>query len=100
MLRLTYKRIPPAKIFFFHTNTVFPPFFNPLSANPTKWLKTLKQFIGNLPMNCLSVFGYFVKLALKGLITMLHLNISQKITLMKMTLLAWMRSLYFSFMRL
>ena len=42
--------------------------FNPLSANPTKWLNTLKQFIGNLPTNCLSVFDHFVGLALKGLI--------------------------------
>ena len=44
------------------------PSFNPLSANPTKWSNTLKQFIGNLPMNCLSVFDHFVKLALKGII--------------------------------
>ena len=29
---------------------------------------TLKQFIGNLPTNCLSVFDHFVGLALKGLI--------------------------------
>ena len=41
---------------------------NPLSANPTKWPNTLKQFVGKLPTNCLSVFGRFVKLALKGLI--------------------------------
>ena len=41
---------------------------NPLSANPTKWSNTLKQFVGNLPTNCLSVFDYFVKLVLKGLI--------------------------------
>ena len=40
---------------------------NPLSANPTKWSNTLKQFVGNLPMNCLSVFDQFVKLVLKGL---------------------------------
>ena len=40
---------------------------NPLSGNPTKWSDTLKQFIGNLPTNCLSVFDHFVKLALKGL---------------------------------
>ena len=33
--------------------------FNPISANPTKWSNTLKQ--------CLSVFGHFVGLALKGL---------------------------------
>ena len=42
--------------------------FNPLSANPTKRSNTLKQFVGNLPTNCLSVFDYFVGLALKGLI--------------------------------
>ena len=41
--------------------------FNPLSANPTKWPNTLKQFVGKLPTNCLSVFDHFVKLALKGL---------------------------------
>ena len=40
---------------------------SPLSANSTKWLNTLKQFVGNLPTNCLSVFDHFVKLALKGL---------------------------------
>ena len=40
---------------------------NSLSANPTKRSNTLKQFIGNLPKNCLSVFDHFVKLALKGL---------------------------------
>ena len=40
---------------------------NPLSANPTKWLNTLKQFGGKLPTNCLSVFDHFVFLALKGL---------------------------------
>ena len=36
---------------------------NPLSANPTKWSNTLKQFLGYL-----SVFDHFVGLALKGLI--------------------------------
>ena len=40
---------------------------NSLSANPTKWSNTLKQFLGKLPTNCLSVFDHFVKLALKGL---------------------------------
>ena len=34
-----------------------------LSANPTKWSNTLKQFLGNLPC----VFDHFVELALKGL---------------------------------
>ena len=38
-----------------------------LSANPTKWSNTLKQFVGKLPTNCLSVFGPFVGFALKGL---------------------------------
>ena len=40
---------------------------NPLSVNPTKWSNTLKQFVGNLPRNCLSVFDHFRNLALKGL---------------------------------
>ena len=44
-----------------------PATLNPLSANPTKWPNTLKQFVGKLPTNCLSVFGHFVNLALKGL---------------------------------
>ena len=43
--------------------------FNPLNTNPAKWSNTLKQFVGNLPTNCLSVFDYFVKLAFKGLIS-------------------------------
>ena len=41
---------------------------NPLSANPTKWSRTLKQFVGSLPTKCLSVFDHFVWLLLKGLI--------------------------------
>ena len=40
---------------------------NPLSANPTKWSNTLKQFVGKLPTNCLSEFDHFVGLALKVL---------------------------------
>ena len=40
---------------------------DPLSVNPTKWSNTFKQFIGNLPTKCLSVFDHFVGLALKGL---------------------------------
>ena len=39
----------------------------PLSANPTKWSNTLKQFVGKLPTNCLGVFDHFAGLALKGL---------------------------------
>ena len=41
---------------------------NPLSANITKWSNTLKQFVGKLATNCLSVFDHFVGLALKGVI--------------------------------
>ena len=37
------------------------------SANPRKWSNTLKQFVGTLPANCLSVFDHFVRLALKAL---------------------------------
>ena len=33
---------------------------NPLSANTEKWSKTLKQFVGKLPTNCLSVFDHFM----------------------------------------
>ena len=40
---------------------------SPLSTNFRKWSNALKQFVGKLPTNCLSVFGHFVNLALKGL---------------------------------
>ena len=53
-----------SKLFF--TNTKILP-INSLCTNPTKWSSTFKQFVGNLPTNCLSVFDHFVKLALKGL---------------------------------
>ena len=39
----------------------------PLSANSTKGPNTHKQFVRKLPTNCLSVFGHFVNLLLKGL---------------------------------
>ena len=42
--------------------------FNTLSANPTKWSNTLKQFVDNFPTNCLSVLDHVVGLTLKGLI--------------------------------
>ena len=41
--------------------------FNHLSASFTKWLNTLKLFVGKLPTNGLSVFDHSVKLALNGL---------------------------------
>ena len=37
---------------------------NSLRANPTKWSNTLKQFVGKMPTNFLSVFDHFVGLAL------------------------------------
>ena len=40
---------------------------NPICAKITKWSNTLKQFVGKLPTNCLSVFDHFVGLALKWL---------------------------------
>ena len=48
-------------------NKFFRNFFNPLSANITKWSNIPKQFVGKLPTNCLSVFDHFAVLALKGL---------------------------------
>ena len=51
-----------------HLETTFSN-LSPLSANFTKWSDTLKQFVGKLPTNCLSVFDHFVGLALKGLIS-------------------------------
>ena len=48
---------------------IFTKSVNPLSVRPTKWSNTLKQFVGKLPTNCLSVCDHFVGLALKGLTT-------------------------------
>ena len=48
------------------------PYPYPLSANITKRSNTFKQFVANLPTNCLSVFDHFVGLALKGLITAVY----------------------------
>ena len=46
--------------------------FNTLIANPTKWSNTFKQFVGNLPTNCVSVFDHFVGLVLKELESLQH----------------------------
>ena len=46
-------------------NSIF--YIKPLSANPTKWSNTLKRFVGNLSINCFSLFYHFVGLSLKGL---------------------------------
>ena len=45
--------------------------FNALNANLTKCSNTLKQFIGKLSTDCLSVFDHFVRWALEGLIWLL-----------------------------
>ena len=50
-----------------HQNFVKVTLINPLSGKLIKWLNTLKQFVGNLPTNYLSVFDHFVGLAPKGL---------------------------------
>ena len=55
--------------------TILIRYFNLLSANFTNWSNTLKQFVGNFPTNCLNVFHYFVKLALKGLIIIFRLTL-------------------------
>ena len=47
-----------------------------LSANPTKWSNTLKQFAYNLSNNYLSVFDHFIGLVLKGLSAATDLVIS------------------------
>ena len=46
---------------------------NPLSADPTSWSNTLKQFVSKLQTNCLNVVDHFVGLSLKGLIRFLIL---------------------------
>ena len=51
--------------FYFILKALF--ILNPLSSNPTKWPNPLKQFVGNLPTNCFSVFDHVVGLAFKGL---------------------------------
>ena len=58
---------------------------NLLSANPTKWSNTLKQFVSKLPTNCLSVFDHFLGLVLKGLTcsklrALSHLDLNVPIT--------------------
>ena len=47
--------------------SLYPKSLKALSINTTKWLNTLKQFVGTLPTNCLSFLDHFLKLALKGL---------------------------------
>ena len=44
----------------------------PLSTNPTSWSNILKQFVSNLPTNCLSVFDHFVGLVPRGFSSYIH----------------------------
>ena len=60
---------------------------NPLSVNPTKWSDTLKQFVGNLRTNCLSVFDHFVGLALKRLKTSLEFRINSLLLLKTLSII-------------
>ena len=66
---------------------------NPLSANFTKWLKTLKQFVGKLPSNCLSVFDHFVGLVLQGLS---NLDVITQKNLFQMNLLTSVKTKVFN----
>ena len=61
----------PLRIYFFRNTSVrrllfrwYVLLFNPVSANPTKWSNTFKQFVGYCR---LSVFDHSVGLTLKGL---------------------------------
>ena len=69
---------------------------NPLSASPTKWSNTLKQFVGNLSMNCLSLFDHFVKLALKGLRCVVEAMVS-KVSIFKIVPFNIITSSFFGF---
>ena len=54
---------------------------SPFSANFTKWSNTLKQFVGNLPTDCVSVFDRFVGLVLKGLMAPIDITNDQRLNL-------------------
>ena len=51
----------------------------PLSASSTKWSNALKQFVGKLPTNRLSVLDHFLRLAFKGLIVQRSQYADQKL---------------------
>ena len=68
--------------------------FNLLNANPTNWSNTLKQFVSNLPTNCVGVFDHFVELALKEL---KQLKVAKKSGSSFFTAAAFIPSLVFSY---
>ena len=47
-----------------------------LKRQSHKMVNTLKQFVDNLPTNCLTVFYHFVELLLKGLSKIFHEQLS------------------------
>ena len=55
---------PPFNLYNYLRGRVYTKiYFNPLSANPTKWPNTLKQqFVNKLSTNRLSMFDHFVRL--------------------------------------
>ena len=57
----------PFILMMIHANSFIKTWVSIMNWILTKWPNTLKQFVGNLPTNCLSEFGHFVGLALKGL---------------------------------
>ena len=58
---------------------------NPLSANPTKWSNTFKQFVDKFSTNYLSAFDHFAGLALKVLKPKLRSFIINYSFIIKMT---------------
>ena len=57
-------------------NTISKFLVNLLSANPTKWSNTLKQFVGN-SQRFFWVFSHFMGLALKELIKLFRISSSK-----------------------
>ena len=78
---------------FIHDHLLLHLYINPLTANPTKWSNTLKQFVGKSPTNCLSLFDHFVKLALKELmiVMMLSVLVSSMLMIILSTMNLWHR---------
>ena len=65
---------------------------NPFSANPSKWSNTIKQFVGKLSTNCLSVFDQFVGLALKVLNLIIN-SIRNVFIRLKMFIMPWRKTI-------
>ena len=83
------------RVFSWNFTIFFKKSFNPLSAKLTKWPNTLKQFVVNLPTNCLSVFGHFMGLARKRLT-----NITRRLLLPISTISNYSKNHYLEFLQL